>query len=404
MSGSQHVTVAIVGGGFGGIYAAKGLARHGVDVAIIDTHGSQTFQPMLYQAATGIVALDDIVYPLEDLHGVRAVKDTVASIDLTAKELSLASGSTLTADYLVIATGCSVNFFGVTGAADHAYPLYTADDAKRIWTRGGELFARSEQVPIAVVGAGATGVEITGALLDVADDLLPRSFPGFHREQIELHVIDHASVPLAAMSAKSQSYAQEVLARSGVTFHLGRSVTEVTGTDVGLDDGTRLPSGMTIWAGGLSVRVPQMAPAPRLGPRGRLAIDADLRMPGHDHVYCLGDAAADPQQPLPQLGSFAKQQGIAVAKAIRRQLVGKEPKPFSYQDLGDMAMVRHDAATVEVGKHHHPVDGPVAFAMWLGLHAYLLPGDDHRGEALRSWSKELLTGKSTYLEPKKSEA
>jgi NADH dehydrogenase len=296
-----------------------------------------------------------------------------------------------------VATGSVVNFFGVAGAAEHVYPLYTAADASRIGRRVRELIGEAPKFSIAVVGAGATGVEVTGAIADVVEDLYPRTFPGFRREQVEVHMVDHGRAPLAHMSRASQDYAKEVLTKAGVHWHLGRSVTEVTATDAVLDDGTRVPSDLTIWAGGLSVRVPPMSPEPRRDDHGRVVIDPDLRLAGQGRVYCIGDAAADARDPLPQLGSVAKQQGIAVARAIRRQLRHKKPKPFNYTDMGDMAMIRHDAATVEIGAAHHPVNGELAFAMWLGLHAYLLPGDDHRIEVLRAWVHEMMTGKSKYL-------
>jgi NADH dehydrogenase len=126
-------------------------------------------------------------------------------------------------------------------------------------------------------------------------------------------------------------------------------------------------------------------------------IEPDLRIAGKSNAYCIGDVSADRENPLPQLGSVAKQQGIAVAHAIRRQLKGDEPKPFKYEDMGTMAMIRHNAATVDIGSSTHTVNGPVAFTMWLGLHAYLLPGEEHRVQAVRSWAYELMTGKSKYL-------
>lgn len=394
---SRHIEVVVVGGGFGGVYAARGLAHHGVEVAVVEPNGFQTFQPMLYQAATGIVALDDVTFPLSDLRGVESITDTVTEIDCDRRSLALASGGHLSADYIVVATGAEVNYFGVEGASEHSYPLYTAADARRIGLRGRDLATSSPAFSIAVVGAGATGVEITGAMLDVIEDLYPRTFPNFRREQVDLHLIDHGNAPLAHMSSASQDYASEILTKGGVHWHLGRSVTEVTATEVVLDDGTRVPSAMTIWAGGLSVRVPPMTPEPTRDQHGRVVIDPYLRLLGQGRVYAIGDAAGDAHDPLPQLGSVAKQQGIAVARSIRRQMRHKKPKPFSYTDLGDMAMIRHDAATVELGASHHPVNGDLAFAMWLGLHAYLLPGDDHRVEAVRAWVHEMMTGRSAYL-------
>lgn len=393
----EHRQVVVIGGGFAGVYAAKGLARHGVEVALIDTNGFQTFQPMLYQAATGMVSIDDITYPLNELHRVEAIHDTVTGVDVAGHKIELASGRTLTADFIVLATGAKVNFFGVPGAAEHAFPLYTADDARRIGARGRQLVESSTGYTVVVVGAGATGVEISGAIIDSTMDLLPRTFPDFHSESVHVHIVDRGAAPLAHMSTESQRYAHDVLSKAGVTFHFGRGVTEVAASQVTLDDGTSLTSDLTIWAGGLSVRLPELTPMPDVDSHGRVVIADDLRVPGQPRLYCVGDASGDHRNPLPQLGSVAKQQGIAVAHAIRRQLKGKDPHLFTYRDLGDMAMVRHGAATVEVGASHHTVDGPAAFAMWLGLHAYLLPGDDHRVEAVRAWGYELTTGKSKYL-------
>jgi NADH dehydrogenase len=394
---ATHSQVVVVGGGFGGRYAAKELARHGVEVTLIDTNGYQTFQPMLYQAATGITAVDDIKYPLTDVPKVKALTDTVASIDFDNSTVTLASGSTVTAEYIVIATGASVNFFGTPGAAQYALPLYTVDDAVRIGQRGFELLKSKSAFSIAVVGAGATGIEISGAMIDTLYDLYPRTFPGFKREDVTVHIIDRGEAPLAHMSESSQQYAHEVLTKAEVNFHLGRGVTEVTATAVTLDDGSTLDADMTIWAGGLTVRLPSLQPMPDADKHGRVLIDPDLRITGQPRAYCIGDVSADRNNALPQLGSVAKQQGLAVSHAIRRQLKGEEPKPFKYEDMGTMAMIRHDAATVDIGSSSHTVNGAVAFTMWLGLHAYLLPGEEHRLQAVRSWAYETMTGKSKYL-------
>ena len=394
---TKHVQVVVVGGGFAGTYAAKELARHGVEVAIIDTNGYQTFQPMLYQAATGITAVSDIEYPLTDIPKVEAIKDTVTSVDLANSNVTLTSGNTIEADYIVVATGATVNFFGTTGAAEFAFPLYTSDDASRIGQRGKELVESGKNFAVAVIGAGATGVEISGAIIDTLYDLYPRTFPDFKRENVTVHIIDRGAAPLAHMSESSQKYATEVLTKADVNLHLGRGVTEVKQDSVTLDDGTVLAADVTIWAGGLSVHLPSIEPAPEVDSHGRVIIDPDLRIAGRTNAYCIGDVSADRKSPLPQLGSVAKQQGIAVAHAIRRQLKGHEPKPFKYEDMGTMAMIRHDAATVDIGTSTHTVNGPVAFTMWLGLHAYLLPGEEHRIQAVRSWAYEQMTGKSKYL-------
>ena len=154
---TKHVQVVVVGGGFAGTYAAKELARHGVEVALVDTNGYQTFQPMLYQAATGITAISDIEYPLTDIPKVEAIKATVTSVDLANSAVTLAGGATLEADYIVVATGAPVNFFGTTGAAEFAFPLYTSDDASPIGQRGKELVESGKNFAGGVIGAAARG-------------------------------------------------------------------------------------------------------------------------------------------------------------------------------------------------------------------------------------------------------
>lgn len=393
-----HHEVLIVGGGFGGYYAAHELTRHGIPVAIIDTTGRQTFQPLLYQAATGLLEPDDLEFPLSSMADVTSIADRVTAVDLTAMTVTTQQGVTLTTDHLVLATGAQVNFFGVTGAAEHALPLYTDENARAIKQRLQELAFQDEgPIRAVIVGAGATGVEITGALVDVFSEVLPRTFPKFTGRQVALHLVDHSDEPLAAMSQRSRRFAEQTLTDAGVSFHLGRSVTQVDPGSVRLDDGTELASDLTIWAGGLTVGGPTITPQPQRGHGGRMVVSDDLRLPNQEAVYCIGDAAADAIKPLPQLGSVAKQQGTHVGHSIRRQRKGKPPEPFHYRDMGDMAMVRHDRAVVEMGEHHHEVTGTPAYAMWLGLHAYLLPGERNRIQTLQDWAHELSTGTSRFL-------
>ena len=393
-----HHEVLIVGGGFGGYYAAHDLTHHGLPVAIVDTTGHQTFQPLLYQAATGLLEPDDLDFPLSSMADVTSIADRVTHVDLGTMTVTTQNGVEITCDHLVLGTGAQVDFFGVVGAAENALPLYTGADARAIKQRIQQSVFRSEDpIHAVVVGAGATGVEITGALVDVFHDVLPRSFAQFAGRKVEIHIVDRAAEPLSAMSAQSSRFAEKTLDAAGVVFHLGRTVSRVDATSVQLDDGTTLPSDITIWAGGLSVGAPTIEPAPQRGHGGRLVVEHDLRLPGSASVYCIGDAAADRTAPLPQLGSVAKQQGTHVGHSIRRQRRGKEPEPFRYRDMGDMAMVRHDRAVVEMGEHHHEVTGAPAYAMWLGLHAYLLPGERNRVETLHDWAHELSTGKSQFL-------
>ena len=391
------IDAVIVGGGFAGLYAATTARKHLPRVVLVDATGFQTFQPLLYQVASGLLPLDVIDYPLEQAHGIEVVRADVDHVDLDAKAVTTSDGRTLAGERLVLATGASVNFFGVTGAQDHALPLYTDVDAANIKRRLQSLVEAETDFDVVVVGAGATGVELAGILREVIRDVLPRTYPEFRGEDVTVHLVDHADAPLAHMSPASQAYARKILDGEGVAFHLGVSVTSVEADGVTLEDGTRIPAGMVVWAGGLSARVPASTPDLATGEGGRVVIDPTLRIPGREDVYCIGDCAADSRDPLPQLGSVAKQQGIHVGRSLHRQKKGHAPEPFAYRDLGTMAMLRHDRAVVEAGPQHHEIEGAPAAAMWLGLHAALLPDEHARVEAVHDWLHEWATKQSSFL-------
>ena len=394
-----HREIVIVGGGFGGYYAARELTRRKIPVTLIDSTGYQTFQPLLYQAATGLIDPDNLDFDLADIELVSSIPQTAKSIDLESRVVTLADGQEVVSDYLVLATGASVNFFGITGAAEHSYPLYTGADAKAIKSKLREIgMSKTEDIKVVVVGGGATGVEITGAILDVFTRVLPRTFPDSGEWQVDLHIVDLGDALLASMSEEGQDFAAKTLTKAGVTLHLGKRVVEVTEAGVDLEDGTSLPSDITIWAGGLSPTAPDLNPAPERGHGDRFVVTPNLRLPEHENIYCVGDMSVVPDDVLPQLGSVAKQQGLFVGKAIKEQRDGKDITDFSYRDMGDMAMVRCRAAVVEIGPSHHVVTGIPAFTMWLGLHAYLLPGDRNRFETVRNWLHTLSTGRSAAIE------
>ncbi len=394
-----HREIVIVGGGFGGYYAARELTRRKIPVTLIDSSGYQTFQPLLYQAATGLIDPDNLDFDLADIELVSSIPQTVTSIDLENQVVTLADGQQVVSDYLVLATGAAVNFFGTPGAADHSFPLYTGADAKAIKAKLREIgMNRSDDIKVVVVGGGATGVEITGAILDVFTRVLPRTFPDSGEWTVDLHIVDLGDALLASMSEEGQDFAAETLTKAGVTLHLGKRVVEVTEDGVNLEDGTSLPSHITIWAGGLTPNAPELQPAPEQGHGGRFVVQPNMTLPNYENIYCVGDMAIVPDDVLPQLGSVAKQQGLFVGKSIKQQRDGKESAEFSYRDMGDMAMVRCRAAVVEIGRNHHVVTGIAAFTMRLGLHAYLLPGDRNRFETVRNWLHTLSTGKSAAID------
>ncbi len=389
--------VLVVGAGFAGLYAARELARHEVRTTLVDRNGFQTFQPLLYQVATATLPSRAVEYPIGEAHGVTSITGEVASIDLVGQRATMSCDTSIEYDYLVLATGAAVNFFDVPGAAEHALPLYTAANAAAIKQRLITLVDRAKSFSVAVIGSGPTGVEITGAICDVIHLAIPRSRPTFPADSVAIHLIDHATTPLSHFDERSQARARDVLEAAGVTMRMGTRVTAVAPTGLTLDSGTQLAADIVIWAGGLTATAPSLTPAPSTGAGGRITIDDTLRIAGHANVYCLGDTAADSKAPLPQLGSVAKQQGLHAAKNIRRQIRDEEPQDFAYRDLGEMAMIRHDQAVVEMGAQHHQVSGPTAYAMWLGLHAALLPDNGDRLHVIHDWIHEQISGKPEFL-------
>jgi NADH dehydrogenase len=393
-------TVLIVGGGFAGVACAKQLAKRDVDVVLLDQNNYHQFQPLLYQVATAQMAAYNIARPLRGIfHGDKTVdvRRTVAvSIDPDARSVTTATGATISADYLVIAAGAQANFFGTPGAADHAFPLYSVNDAERLRSHAVTLLEASSQDPtlvgrgamtFVVVGGGATGVESAGALAEALRDVVPDRYRTLS-DVAKVHIVDLGDALLAPFSERAHKYAAKRLAQDGVEIHLGVGVKEVRADRVVLTDGSEIVTRTAVWGGGeKAADLVGNAGLPQ-GRGGRIDVQRDLTVEGHPRVYVLGDAAniADEHgEILPQLGSVAQQSGTWAGHNILADMVGKDRKPFHYKDKGIMAMIGRNAAVAEMGKHRHEVEGPVAFAAWLGVHAMLLSGVRNRVDAFMAW-------------------
>jgi NADH dehydrogenase len=396
----SDTTVLIVGGGFAGVACAQQLAKHDVDVVLLDRNNYHQFQPMLYQVATAQLAAYDIARPLRGIfrhNKTVEVRHTgVTSIDPAARSVTTALGSVVTGDYLVLAPGAQANFFGTPGAAEHSLPLYSVNDAERLRARILEVLDATTERPeliekgalnFVIVGGGPTGVETAGALAEALRDVVPESYKSLvHPAQV--HLVDHGEVLLAPFSDKAHAYAAKKLEDDGVTLHLGVGVKEVFPDRVALSNGEEILTHTVIWGGGeKAATVITVAGLPE-GRGGRIDVEPDLTVADHPQVYVLGDAAniagADGEI-LPQLGSVAQQSGAWAARNILDEIAGKPRKPFHYKDKGIMAMIGRNAAVAEMGAHRHEVDGPVAFAAWLGVHAMLLSGVRNKVDAFIAW-------------------
>jgi NADH:ubiquinone reductase (H+-translocating) len=406
-------TVLIVGGGLAGVSCAQHLAKHEIDVTLIDRNNYHQFQPMLYQVATAQVAAYDIARPLRGIFrnakSVDVRRTTVTSIDADALSVTTAHGESTAADYLVVAAGAQPNFFGTPGAAEYSFPLYSLDDAERlrshiltVLTAAADDPQRVKQgaLSFVIVGGGPTGVEMAGALAEVLRDVVPEQYQSL-ANAAEVHLIDRGDVVLAPFSDKAHAYAASRLEGDGVQLHLGVGVKEVQPDRVLLTDGTEIVARTVVWGGGeKAADVVGKAGLPA-GHGGRVDVQRDLTVVGHPHVYTLGDAANIPDATgaiLPQLGSVAQQSGTWAARNILDDLAGKQREAFHYKDKGIMAMIGRNAAVAEMGAHRHEVEGPIAFAAWLGVHAMLLSGVRNKIDSFIAWGWDYFsTNRATAL-------
>ncbi len=394
--------VLVLGGGLAGVACARHLGSQGIDVTLVDRNDYHQFQPLLYQVASSQLPAEDIARPhraiFRDQPTVQVVNAAVTGVDLSARTLALFDGRLLHGSHLVLAAGAQPNFFGIPGAAEHAFPLYTVADAERLRLHLQGLIREAMAEPtspapglidVVVVGGGPTGVETTGALSEL---MLALSETGRLQTPGQVTLVDLGATLLGQFSDKAHHYALEKLTGAGAQVRLGVAVTAVHPDRVALDDGSTIATRTVVWGGGESGASIAAHSVAATGRGGRVDVARDLSVPGFPGTYAVGDVANIPSgegphdSALPQLGSVAQQSGTWAAMNIDRELRGEPTEPFDYKDKGIMAMIGRNAAVAEVGRHRHQVEGPIAFAAWLGVHASLLSGVHSRTDAFLEWA------------------
>ena len=373
MTDAPHAV--IVGAGFAGLSAVGGLRKAGVRVTLIDRNLYSTFQPLLYQVATGGLNPGDISYPVGGFTArrrARYVRGDLAAVDPQARRIKLADGRAFDFDYLILATGMSANYFGVKGAAENTFGLYTRADSLVLRDHVMSGFERLSADPdsdrefvITVVGGGATGVELAGTLAELRRDVLRATFPDVDPGRVHVMLIEMAPALLMPFHQKLRDYTRKQLADRGVDIRLNTQILEVAPDRVVIGDGQSLHSDLTVWTGGVA--------APRSvadwglpqGNAGRILVDPDLRVQGTDRIFAVGDLAIDPENPSPQLAQPALQEGRHAAAQIARLLRGEQTEPFSYHDKGIMATIGRRSAVVELPRHVR-FTGTLAWLAWLG--------------------------------------
>ena len=392
-------TAIVVGGGMAGVACAAELAEHGVVVTLIDRHNYTQFQPLLYQVATSQLPAEDVARPLatafKERPAVTTVTAEISGVDPATRTVTTAGGTHGPADHLVLAAGSQPNFFGVPGAAEHSFPLYSVADARRLRRHLRDRLrdlcnpaGGADPYTVIICGGGPTGVETAGALAELFGALREQ---GKLAGEATVRLVDHGQALLRPFTDKSHEYALEKLTDKGVQVTFGVAVSGVQADSATLSDGSTVPTDTVIWAGGISGAPVVGASGLATGRGGRIDVDADLSVPGHPGVFAVGDVANVPDQhgrALPQLGSVAEQSGRWAAKNIVALTKGEQATPFHYHDKGIMAMIGRNAAVAEVGKHRHHLEGPLAFVAWLGLHAVLLSGMHSRVDAFLNWADD----------------
>ncbi|SRR5216683_2578460 len=391
--------VLVVGAGFGGLATMRTLARAGVRVTLVDRNIYSTFQPLLYQVATGGLNPGDVAYPARAFTRKYAAKfrrGELTGIDAAARRATLADGDELDYDYLILATGVTAAHFGIKGAAEHTLGLYTRRDAI---TLRDHIMASLERQSIAdhgkdlaitVVGGGATGVELAGTAAELRNIALAAAFPDVDRDRVHIRLVEQAPELLAPFHPALRDYARRQLLGRGVDVRLSTAIREVTADSVVLADGQELPSDITVWAAGVAAPSAVSGWGLPQGRGGRILVGPDLRVQGNDRVFAVGDIALIEGQPLPQVAQPAIQTGRHAAAQIRRLLRGQETEPFSYHDKGIMATIGRRSAVVELPRAVR-IRGTLAWFAWLGLHLVELLGNRNRISALVNLSWRYLT-------------
>jgi NADH dehydrogenase len=405
-NGKHHVV--IVGGGFAGLGCAQRLAEHDqIEVTLIDRNNFHQFQPLLYAVATSLLSPSDIANSLREVFAsqdnVEVKLAEISAVDPATRTVTAVDGGQWTGDALVLAAGSQPNFFNTPGAAEHAFPLYSLDDATNLRSRILGVLEHVDRNPalidrgalnFVIVGGGPTGVEVAGALADMVDVTVPAEYHSFDAGLARIELLDYGDALLKAFSDKAHGYVAKVLDERKVHVRLGTGVKEVGSGHALLSDGTVIPTRCVVWGGGISAAAVAADCGLAQGHGGRVDAQPDLTLAGTEGVYVIGDVANIPGpdgQVLPQLGSVAQQSGKWAADNIIADFDGKPRKPFAYRDKGIMAMIGRGAAIAEVGKNHHEVHGQLAHMAWIGVHAGLMTGNRARIEAVIDWGWDRFT-------------
>lgn len=411
--------VVIVGGGFGGLYAARELGKDPrIDLTLVDRRNFHLFTPLLYQVATGAVSPGDIAQPLRSIlrrnRNTTVLLGEAVGIDPAKREVLMSDGGPIGYDSLVVASGARFSYFGHDEWAGSAPGLKSIDDALEIRRRiliafeaaerEHDIERRNEWLTFVIVGGGPTGVELAGALGEIARDTLRRDFRSIDTADARVLLVEALDRILPTYPADRSRSARRQLEKLGAIVRTKTKVVDVDGRSVTVEmaDGTqeRIPTRTTLWAAGILASPFVGAVANATGAasdrNGRILVEPDLSLPGHPEIFAVGDAAVQPwkkDRPVPGVAQGGIQGGRHAAKTIRRRLSGEATPPFRYSNRGDVAVIGRLAGVTDI-----PWLGPLgrqsgfaAWILWLGIHVLYLIGFANRIVVTVRWAWSFFT-------------
>jgi NADH dehydrogenase len=404
-SGTTHARkqVVVVGGGFGGLSAARGLVKAPVDVVLVDRTNHHLFQPLLYQVAMAGLSPADIAWPIRTILGkqanARVILGEVVGVNLEHRTVTYHAGEgvrTLGYDYLVLATGAKTSYFGHDEWEKYAIGLKDLDEAVEIRRRVLLAFEAAERttdpeerrklLTFAVIGGGPTGVELAGAIAELSRFVLARDFKSINAKATRVTLIEGGDRILSTFDPSLSASALAQLEELHVEVRLNAMVTSVDERGVHLGDEI-LEAGTIIWAAGVGATSLTRTLGVELDRAGRVRVQPDCSIPGHREAFSVGDMALYTHQdgkPLPGVSPVAMQMGRFVAEQIERDLEGKSRGTFHYVDKGSMATIGRSRAIAEIGKIK--LTGFIAWFAWLAVHIFFLIGFKNRFAVLFNWA------------------
>jgi NADH:quinone reductase (non-electrogenic) len=397
--------VVVVGGGFAGLYATKGLADAPVRITVVDRENHHLFQPMLYQVATAALSPSDIASPIRSIlrkqANVEVILAEVTEVRTTEKNVQLADGGSIDYDYLIIATGVRHSYFGHDDWETYAPGLKSMEDAEEIRRRVLLSFERAERekdpvrrhahLTFVVVGGGPTGVEVAGALAEVRRYALRRDFRHIDPGEATVMLLEGGTRLLSSYPEELSERAKRELRRLGVEVRLETLVTDISPSYV-VAGGWTIPTRTVVWAAGNAASPLTRSLGVPLDRVGRVLVEPDCTIPGHPEVFVLGDVAAFPDKTygfLPGICPVAIQMGQYTARAVRGDLSGRPRRPFSYWDKGQLAVIGRGHAVCDIWHFHF--GGMLAWLIWIFVHIAFLIGFRNRIIVLTEWAISYLT-------------